>query len=122
MSINFCTLTNASVDTFCGNRRSVVLNNLLQKKYPPVVTSTGGGSYQVRNEFAFNRPEQFVRPEEQRVLQFEQPFITVSAELMGMTGMQQIDLAPQLEFVVISDLQFPEPTSSVTVNITDFSL
>lgn len=121
MSINFCTLTNASVDTFCGNRRSVVLNNLLQKKYPPVTPTVGNGSgYQVRNEFAFKNPALFARPEEQPTLNFEQPFITVQVELMGEVATQQLELAPQLEFVVVSDLQVTP--ADVTVNISDLSI
>jgi len=127
MSINFCTLTNSSVDTFCGNRRSIVLNGLLQKKYPPPVQ--GGGRRVLRDTFAEQRPDLIVREEDRPQLVFEQPFITVEVSMNGITMAQTLDAQQRLDFVTVTDLKVNPVTASpvdealeVAVNIADISI
>lgn len=124
MSINFCTLTGSTIDTFCGNRRGIILQNLLTEKYPPAPAALGTNNRTVSIDFARRYPHlvQHVDHEIDRPqLQFEQPFVYVTAELMGKTGTQTIEATAQLEFVSVTDLKV-EPSSAITVNISDFSI
>lgn len=139
MSINFCTIGSNTVGTLCGYRRARVLQRLLDEKYTPVVSGSSNHSVArnigQRHLVPLTRidAEQYETP----ALQFEQPFVTVSAELFGQVGQQTIEARPHLEFVTVvdltvgaahtdsvsvSDLTFSPPLLDVTVNITDFSI
>lgn len=131
MSINFCTLTGSTLDTFCGNSRQIILDRLLDEKYatPPVQPFIGTNNSSVSKDFTKKFPHlvrHAVEDDERPVLTFEQPFITVSAELMGATGSQQQEVTPRLDFVVASDLNISKTTTSkeveLSVNISDFTV
>lgn len=129
MAINFCTLTNSTIDTFCGNRRQIILDRLLRERYPPAPPAVlGTNNASVREALVRQRPELFRRPvedDERAPLTFEQPFITVSAELLGATGKQQLDAATRLDFVVVTNLKIGErrqQEATVAVNISDFKV
>jgi hypothetical protein len=119
MSINFCSIDRSSINSFCGSRRQVVLDRLLDEKYPvapPAVITRGGNPQNIRNQFQIARPFEY---EEQPVLTFEQPFITVSVELHGKTGSQTLENQPQAHFVTVTGLAI-EPTLMVSVSDMDF--
>jgi hypothetical protein len=123
MSINFCTLTSASVDTFCGNRRGIVLNQLLAKKYPPPVQHAKGGNPRVlRDTFAVPPPFEF---EDRPTLTYEQPWITVEVEFGGKKGSQTVDNDAQRDFVSVTGLEVAshsDDEDEITVNIEDFEI
>jgi len=126
MSINFCTLTGSTLDTFCGNRRSIIVNQLLTEKYPPAPSAPGTNNHHVSTDFARRYPHlvQHVEHEEIKPLTFEQPFITVSAELLGDVGTQTLEAKVQMEFATVTDLKIgdsPAP-QDISVNISDFSI
>ena len=108
MSINFCTLTNSSVDSFCGNRRGIVLNNLLQQKYP--TPSTGTNPRVVRDAFAELRPDliRHVEPDERPTINFEQPLITVEVWMDGVRMAETQENTAQLDYVSITDVTIGE--------------
>lgn len=115
MSINFCTLTNSSVDSFCGNRRALVLNKLLAKKYPQPAAGTNP---RVLRDDTYPRPFDF---EDRPVLNFEQPFITVQVNFQNDVGTQQIDNDNRLDFVTITNWfvdigDFNVTVSNLTIN------
>jgi hypothetical protein len=122
MAINFCTLTRSSIDTFCGSRRQVVLNRLLEKKYPK---NTAGAGQSVRDTFALQRPDLFRRVEddERPPLVFEQPLITVQVIMNGMSMQQTLESHQRLDFVTVTDLDIrPMSPEQVTVNIADINI
>ena len=129
MAINFCTLTNSTIDTFCGNRRQLILDRLLEERYPPAPPPVlGTNNSSIRESLVRQRPDLLRRPvedDERAPLTFEQPFITVAAELMGVKGVQQLDAAARLDFVVVTNLKIGEgyrEESTVSVNISDFKV
>jgi hypothetical protein len=113
MSINFCTISASSIDSFCGARRAVVLNNLLAefRPEPPVTTPKRGGG----PIFAGIRREE----EPKTPVYFELDHVTVSATFQDMSGSDTLDMTGQLDFVIVTDLEFN--ASNVHVNITDLS-
>jgi hypothetical protein len=128
MSINFCTIASSPVDGFCGTQRAKVLARLipiLHPAVPPVVT-TGTNPRVLRDTFKFNRPFEI---EDQPTLTFEQPTVTVSAEIFGYYGTDTQDVsAAQVDFVSISDFEFgssvhePDHDAGViAVNITELT-
>jgi hypothetical protein len=117
MAINACSINAFTIDA-ARCRRS----NLFR---PPVGPTFGNGNGTVRDKFAEVRPHLFDKertPEPQ--LYFEQPFITVTAELLGSKGLQTVEAKPQLEFVVVTALEIgePEEAQAITVNILDLSI
>lgn len=135
MSINYCTIGKNSIDGFCGNQRAKVLSRLIHEAghdiivVPPTPTprpSSGGTSIGIRSGFDFRpdvRSPPFRRePEAQRPLQpQEQPFITVSAEILGMKGQETLEVSPRLDFVTVTDLEINEGPE-ITVNISDMEI
>lgn len=121
MSINFCTLTNSSVDTFCGNRRSIVLGNLIAEKYPaPFVGTNNQG---IRDTFAQLRPDlvRHVEVDDRPPIAFEQPFITVEVWMDGVRMAETQESTQQLDFVSITDVVIGESKPmQEAVSITDF--
>ncbi len=128
MSINFCTLTGSTLNTFCGNRRQIIVDRLLEEKYPPVPAFLGTNNSSVSIDFAKRYPH-LVRhveaDEETPVLRFEQPFVTVTAELLGDQGTHQLEVEPHLHFVMVTDFRLVSVApkqDEVVVNISDFEV
>lgn len=120
MSINFCTLTNSSVDTFCGNRRSIVLGNLINQKYAQIGTNNSS----VRDSFAKQRPDlvHHVEDDDRQPLVFEQPFITVEVWMDGIRQAQTLEAVQHLDFVTVTDLSVSTRDASESVNILDLTI
>lgn len=125
MAINFCTLTNSTIDTFCGNRRQLILDRLIEEKKNQT-NFIGTNNSSVRIDFAQRFPHliRHVEDEDRTPLNFEQPFHTVTVELFGDTGTHQLDTTSRLDFVVVTDLQVGPPRlhDDVVVNISDFKV
>lgn len=102
MSINACSINRQTINALCRRRSQVVVQ--------PVV---GHASTGVRQQADWIRPDL-----EQPVHTFEQPFITVSVEFMGKTGMQTLDVAStQQHMVTASD--FTVAASEINVEVSD---
>lgn len=110
MAINFCSVNISSIDTLCGSARVLVLTRLLNEKYPIPITGVKSNPQTVRYF-----PEQRDEP----VLNFEQPFITVEVDFLGLNGTERHDKKAQNEFVVVSDLDLSQ---QITVNISDLEI
>ncbi len=120
MAINSC-----SINAFTINSARCRRPNLFPPN-PPAVTVFGTNNSSVAVDFAKRYPH-LVRHTEHELddhppLQFEQPFITVTAEFMGQTGTHTLEAKPHLEFVSVVDLKISEPSPDITVNISDFSI
>jgi len=130
MAINYCTLSGYTLDTFCGNIRQKVLDRLIDEKYPdiPVPPHGGGGGAGTRPGWSFPYHTPFQPPTEREEddlqLPLEQPFVTVSAQLLGASGAQTLEMKQQLDFVVVVGLKVDDADLPpvVAVNITDFNI
>lgn len=116
MAINACSI-NAFTIAAARCRRP----NLFR---PPVGPTFGNGNGSVRDQFAQYRPQLFDKEHVEPQLYFEQPYISVMAELLGTKGLQTVEAKPQLEFVVVTGLEIgePEEAKAITVNILDLSI
>jgi len=137
MSINYCTIGLDRIDGFCGNQRAKVLARLIREAgheiivVPPTPTprpggsggSTIGGGFNFRpNVFQPGQPWQQPRQDiDQNLPQREQPYITVTAEIMGMRGSETIEATARLDFVIVSDLEINEGPE-ITVNISEMEI
>jgi len=104
VSINFCTINTSSINAFCANRRAIVIDNLIRDKYTQFL---GTNNSSISQQFVKLRPDlvqHVIDDLEPHQLQFEQPFITVTAELLGEVGTQQLEAAVQSTFVAAFDL------------------
>ena len=121
MAINACT-----INAFTINSARCRRPNLFPPNPPQQILGTNNSSVSIG--FAKQYPH-LVRHVEHDIedhppLVFEQPFITVSAELLGSAGSQTIEAKQQLEFVSVIDLKVGEPIkqTAVSVNISDFKI
>ncbi len=119
MAINACT-----INAFTINSARCRRPNLFPPD--PVVPILGTNNRNLSIAFAERYPH-LVRHTEHEVedhppLQFEQPFITVTAEFMGETGAQTLEATQHLEFVTVVDLHIGEHAPDITVNISDLSI
>lgn len=117
MSINYCTISNTSLDAFCGNRRQIVLNRLIAELHPPIPVSRKSG-----NPAHVKYPIPAVRRDER----WEQPTITptaldkivVTAEF---NGCSQQDIDGRLDLVYVTDLEFAGAEVSVNISAIKFN-
>lgn len=118
MSINYCTISSSAVDSFCGNRRAIVLARLINELRPPVPQTNvirGGGPTPKFQQVRHDRWEQpVINPPT------ELDRITVSAEFLGLKGSAFQDVDNRLDLVFITDIEI-EPTT-VGVNISDLKV
>ena len=122
MSINFCTINSSSINAFCANRRSIVIDNLINDKYGKIL---GTNNSSVSAQFARLRPDlvqHVIDDLEPHQLQFEQPFIVVTAELMGERGQTQLDATQQSEFVSAFDLKIGEPKGKIQISASNLKI
>lgn len=123
MSINFCTITNSSVLSFCGNRRGIVLNNLLAQKYPVQGTNNRGTYYAIRKDAVPDVQQRWRTEnddEDLKFLDFEQPIVSVEVEFMGSKGVETQDFSStQTDFVTVTDFSANDVT---IVQVLDFEV
>lgn len=118
MSINYCTISNSAVDSFCGNRRSIVLARLIDqitdlRAYQPPLR--GGGPTPKIQQIRQDRWEQpVINPPT------ELDRITVSVEFQDLQGTAFQDVDNRLDLVFVTNIQI-EPTT-VSVNISDLKV
>ena len=145
MSINYCTIGTNTVDGFCGTQRAKVLARLIAEKYtatpvPNPRPGSGGISFgpgpAILPGTSFRpgwiQPQQpdlrsrTYYPDRQTdlnkdTLPFEQPFITVTAELFGARGSQTLEATTRLDFVIVTDLEINHQ-DVITVNISEMEI
>lgn len=107
MSINHCTLSSATLDTFCGARRAIVVQNLLDEKYPAGNVQTGRSAY-------FYEPRDDVTP-----FTFEQPLITVNVTIDDELHTETLEATQSLDFVVVSGIEI---TAAPEVFVSDLTM
>lgn len=108
MSINACTIASSSIHTFCSPRRAAVFNSLVSILHPVAPPPSVGKSH------LGVAPPRF-EIEDQPTLRFEQPFVSVSVEILGFSGTDTRDnISVQTDFVSVTDLSFGEESVVVT--------
>ena len=119
MSINGCSINGFTLD---ARRCRDKFADLLPIFRPPVLPSIGGNPRVLRDTFTM--PRQF-EIEDQPVLTFEQPIVSVTVEFYGTSGTDTQDVsAASVDFVTVTGLEVQgvpkvsgsdEPTISVNI-------
>lgn len=129
MSINFCSINATRIDGFCGTQRAKVLARLIHEAghdevivVPPKPTprphsggTTIGGNFNFRPNV---QPPTFRPDIDQNLPPVEQPYITVTADILGMRGSETIEATSRIDFVVVTDLEI-NAGSDTSVNISN---
>lgn len=120
MSINYCTISNTSLDAFCGNRRQIVLNRLIAELHPPIpVSRKSGNPAHVKYPIpAVRRDERWEQP---TITPIELDKIVVTAEFNGLLGSSQQDIDGRLDLVYVTDLEFAGAEVSVNISAIKFN-
>jgi len=119
MSINYCTIGNSTIDTFCGSRRAIVLNRLIKELHPAVTYGGGKGEHlkyvpsTLQASLAARE-----RNNEQSIPSTELDKIVVTVEFNGITKtVAQSVLDQSFDLVYVTDLEVT--AHDVSVNISD---
>jgi len=125
MAINSCTVNTYSVNGLNCSRRSVIIQDLINKL---TVRPETGGQQHVnpvkQSDFKKTDINVFRRErEEQIVYDFEQPYITVTVTFNGKQFVQTIDKTPLDDIILVNvkGLEFSLP-ESILVNISDIKV
>jgi hypothetical protein len=125
MAINFCTLTNSTIDAFCGNRREIILDGLLEERYPPTQQALSGGARVVRDTWAIRNLELLRRPSDEDFAPwtFEVPIFKLTIDMLdGDVITQQFQDVTSTELAYITNLQISDGKDAVSVNITELEI
>jgi len=125
MAINFCTIGRDTVDGFCGTQRAKVLATLIHEAGHDIVVVPPKAPIGHSGGSTFGRPQASMQyrqplPIEKPTIPTELPFITVSAEVFGMSGSETLEVTTRLDFVVVTDLEMN--VSEIAVNISDMEI
>lgn len=123
MALNACTINGFTLNSkSCSNKFAYLIPIL----HPPVVTPVSGTNPRVlRDTFKFVPPPipQNFELEDQPTLTFEQPIVSVSAEILGFSGTDTQDVsAAQADFVTVTGFDLgvsAEANVVISVNISD---
>ena len=99
MSINYCTISNSSVDSFCGNRRSIVLNRLINQLRPANV-HRGGNPAHVKKIIPQIPRWDVDRLEQQTVTPTELDKVVVTVKFEGVTGVAEQTMDHRLDLSI----------------------
>lgn len=120
MSINACTIDASTVNTFCSPRRGIVFNNLSNILHPTTPPFVQAGSSRVLRDTSPFAPQFEI--DDQPIVTFEQPEVTISVELFGVVGTETQNVAgAQADFVTVTNLTVDGVEPIVGVNITDLT-
>lgn len=125
MAINACQINGFTLNGKKCRDMFAVLIPILRPPVPPI-TTTGTNPRVLRDTLRI--PRQF-ELEDDKVLTFEQPIVTVTVEFYGSTGSETQDVsAVNADFVTVTGLEIaetPVPVSDsempITVNIFDLN-
>ncbi len=123
MAINACTIDGFTLNGRNCRDKFAILIPILR---PPVVPVEGTNPRVLRD--TFRMPRQF-ELEDDKILTFEQPIVTVTVEFYGSTGSETQDvMAANADFVTVTGLEIAEtpvvasdPETPITVNIFDLN-
>ena len=117
MALNACSINGFTLNSRrCANQ----FNRLVPILHPAVLPNPVGGPRVLRDTPKYNRPFEI---EDTPHLTFEQPIVTVSAEIFGFSGVDTQDVsAVQVDFVSVSDLTVSTDDAFVGVNISDLRI
>jgi hypothetical protein len=112
MSINYCTLSSSTVNTFCGAKRALVLARLIPELHPvvPPVPKKGGNVQQAKFQ-NYRQPEKWEPP----IVPTERDRIVVSVEFQNLRGSDEQLITEHLDIVFITELQVNPTTVSVNI-------
>lgn len=114
MAINFCTLNSFTIDTFCGVRRGLIVDELIKKKYP---VSLAGGGRALRQ---YSRPSENVL--DNLPWTFDSPNIRVTVRMDDVAGDDIQSAAENNLFVLVKNIDLDGESPPVSVNISDFEM
>ena len=117
MSINYCTITSSSVDSFCNPRRGLIFNSLVPILHPARPTGTGGGTPhtdKVMQAYLSRRSQEKWEPPQ---IPTELERVVVEATFLTLKGTDGQDIRPGMELVTVTDIQVD--SAEVNVNIQD---
>lgn len=123
MAINACTIDGFTLNGRNCRDKFAILIPILR---PPVVPVEGTNPRVLRD--TFRMPRQF-ELEDDKILTFEQPIVTVTVEFYGSIGSETQDvMAANADFVTVTGLEIAEtpvvasdPEAPITVNIFDLN-
>lgn len=122
MSINYCTISSSSVDSFCRNRRAIVLDRLIRELRSPVpIANRGGNPTRVRApipQISRRREELWEPP---TVVATELDRIVVSVNFNGITGVAEQEVNGKLDLVYVTELKVEHVEVSVNISALKFN-
>lgn len=129
MAINYCTISSNTVDGFCNAQRAKVLARLIDEAghgsvQPPTPHGhggTGGISHGPTPGRPIYSPQYRLPQVDREPLTYEQPFITVTADIFAFHGSETQETTVRLDFVTVTDLEI-NSEDVVTVNITEMEI
>lgn len=121
MSINFCTLTSSSVDSFCSPRRNQVFNQLVPILHPQRPAGKGGGTPhtdKVMQAYLTRRQQEKWEPPK---LPTELERIVVEASFLTLRGSDAQDVHPGMELVTVTNIQVDPAVVDVNIQNLRFN-
>lgn len=110
MSINYCTIANTTVDTFCGNKRAIVLSRLIKELHPEPIRHPGGNVQQSKYTNYTQAPRW-----EPPVISTERDRIVVQAKFQELRGTDEQANEQRLDIVFVTNLRVDPATISVNI-------
>lgn len=126
MSINGCSINAFTIDTRRCRDRFADLLPIFRPLIPPIPVSSGSNPRVLRDTFTM--PRQF-EIQDEPILTFEQPIVSVTVEFYGFLGVDTQDVSStNVDFVTVTNLEvqgIPKITSNdeptISVNIFDLN-
>jgi hypothetical protein len=125
MSINACNINSHTIDAICGYRRSVIIDNLINDRYPPTSGVHGTNNSSVSADFARLRPDlvRHINEPIKPTWTFEVPQITVTVEIDGERKSYSLSAADgDAATVLASNLNLVDVVEPITVNISELEI
>lgn len=123
MSINYCTISGSSIDSFCSGRRTIVLNRLITELHPqpvplPNINSIRGGGPTLRFQ---HQSRQWEQPTIVLPTELDRVTVSVTASFsMGgapvLSGTDFQDIMQQLDLVTVTNIEIEPVTISVNIS------
>lgn len=124
MSINYCTVSSSSLDSFCGAKRAIVFNRLVKELRPtPTPSSLGGGKGAHLSVIPSSLSSRFSSRDTQPVFRpTEFAVVTVQASFNGMIGAVSQDVTSgTLDLVYLTNLEIDHLSTVVNIESLRFN-
>lgn len=116
MSINYCTVSQSTLNSFCSPRRGLIIAKLAAILRKPKVTTKRGGNVQQAKYQNYTHPPVWEPP----VISTERDRIVVSATFMDKSGHAEQLNTQRLDIVFITNLKLSD--AQISVNIQNFKV